>query len=160
MYNTIKQYVTSCSKCQQFKVSRVKPTGTLQPIEVTTGVLDLMGLDFIGPVPQSTSANCTAETAAKFLVEKVILQYGVPKQLITDQGTHFMANVFETISSRCGISHIKTTTYHPQTNGLTERFNATLAGSIGTYVNQQQTDWDEYLPFVTFAYNTSKQATT
>ncbi|CAF1608443.1 unnamed protein product, partial [Didymodactylos carnosus] len=62
--------------------------------------------------------------------------------------------------SRCGVNHIKTTTYHPQTNGLTERFNATLAGSIGTYVNQQQSDWDDYLPFVTFAYNTSKQATT
>jgi hypothetical protein len=140
-----------------------------------------MGLDFIGPVPQSSNGykyilvctdylsryaitqatiNCTAETAAKFLVEKVILQYGVPKQLLTDRGSHFMSNVFEAIASRCGINHITTTTYHPQCNGLTERFNATLVGSIGTYVNQQQSDWDDYLPYVTFAYNTAKQSTT
>ncbi|CAF4419049.1 unnamed protein product [Didymodactylos carnosus] len=140
-----------------------------------------MGLDFVGPVPPSSNgnkyilvctdylsryaitqatANCTAETAAKFLVEKVILQYGVPKQLLTDRGTHFMANVFEAIASRCGVNHITTTTYHPQCNGLTERFNATLVGSIATYVNQQQSDWDHYLPYVTFAYNTSQQSTT
>ncbi|CAF1087065.1 unnamed protein product, partial [Didymodactylos carnosus] len=116
-------------------VSRTRPAGTLQPSEPPTGVLDLMGLDFIGPLPSSVAgnkyilvctdylsrwavtqatSNCTAETAAKFLVEKIILQY----------------------ASRCGVIHIKTTTYHPQTNGLTERFNATLAGSIGTYADE------------------------
>ncbi|CAF4548885.1 unnamed protein product [Didymodactylos carnosus] len=181
MYNKIKEYVLSCTKCQQFKIARAKPTGKLQPVEPSTDILNLMGLDFIGPVPQSSSgnkyilvctdylsryaiteatANCTAETAAKFLVEKVILQYGVPRQLLTDRGTHFMSNVFKAIASRCGVNHTTTTTYHPQCNGLTERFNATLAGSLGTYVNQQQSDWDEYLPHVIFAYNTSKQSTT
>ncbi|CAF4490427.1 unnamed protein product, partial [Didymodactylos carnosus] len=93
-------------------------------------------------------------------MEKVILQFGVPKQLLTDRGSHFMANVFESIASRCGVNHITTTTYDPQCNGLTERFNATLAGSIGTYVNQQQSDWDDYLPYVTFPYNTFKQSAT
>ncbi|CAF2400326.1 unnamed protein product [Rotaria sp. Silwood2] len=181
MFKKIKDYVLSCTKCKQFKIDRAKPNGKLQPIEPPTGVLDLMGLDFIGPVPQSSNgnkyilvctdylsryaitqatSNCTAETAAKFLVDKIILQYGVPKQLLTDRGTHFMSNVFEAIASRCGINHITTTTYHPQCNGLTERFNATLVDSIGTYVNQQQSDWDDYLPYVTFAYNTSKQSTT
>jgi hypothetical protein len=180
MYNQIKEYVLSCLKCKQFKIDRTRPTGKLQPIEPPTGVLDLMGLDFIGPVPQSSNGNkyilvctdylsryaitqatpnCTAETAAKFLVKQIILQYGVPKQLLTDRGTHFMSNVFESIASRCGVNHITATTYHPQCNGLTERFNATLVDSIGTYVNQQQSDWDEYLPYVTFAYNTSKQST-
>ena len=181
MYNTIKEYVLSCTKCQRFKVARTKSIGTLEPIEPPTGVLDLMGLDFIGPVPQSSNGNkyilvftdylskyaitqatvnCTAETAGKFLVEKVILQYGVPRQLLTDRGTHFMSNVFKAITSRCGANHITTTTYHPQCNGLTERFNATLVGSIGTYVNQQQSDWDDFLPYATFAYNTCKQSTT
>jgi hypothetical protein len=180
MYNDIKRYVLSCTKCRQFKIDRTKSAGKLQPIEPPTGILDLMGMDFIGPVPQSSNgnkyilvctdylsryaitqatANCTAETAAKFLVEKIILQYGVPKQLLTDRGTHFMSNVFEAISSRCGVNHITATTYHPQCNGLTERFNATLVDAIGTYVNQQQSDWDQYLPYVTFAYNTSKQST-
>lgn len=181
MYKEVKQHVLSCSKCNQFKISRRKSTGTLQPIEPPTGTLDLMGLDFMGPLPPSSNgskyilvctdylsrfaitqatSNCTAETAARFLIDKVILQYGVPKQLLTDRGSHFMANVFRAIASRCGITHITTTTYHPQCNGLTERFNATLVGSISAYVNQQQTDWDEYLSYVTFAYNTAQQSTT
>jgi hypothetical protein len=181
MYGDIKNHVLSCGACQQFKISRKKPVGLLQPIEQPVGVMDLLGLDFIGPVPMSSQGNqyilvctdylskyciteatkdCTATTAARFLVEKVILQYGVPKELITDQGTHFMAKVFEAVALRCGVHHITATTYHPQTNGLTERLNATIANSIGPYVNQQQSDWDEYLPFITYLYNTSKQAST
>jgi hypothetical protein len=176
MYKQIKQHIVACTKCKQFKISRTKSSGKLQPIEPPTGILDLMGpltqssngckyilvcTDYLSrfAITQATM-NCTAETAARFLVEKVILQYGVPKQLLTDRGSHFMSNVFEAIASRCGVNHITTTTYHPQCNGLTERFNATLVGSISTYVNQQQTDWDEYLPYATFAYNTSKQSTT
>ena len=181
MFATIKQYVLSCDACQRFKIGRTKPAGKLEPIEPPTGVLDLMGLDFVGPVPQSTNgmkyilvctdylsryaitratADCSAETAARFLVENVILQFGVPKRLLTDRGSHSMSNVFEAIASRCGTTHITTTTYHPQCNGLTERFNATLVNSIATYVNQQQSDWDQFLPFATFAYNTAKQSTT
>ncbi|CAF4424797.1 unnamed protein product, partial [Didymodactylos carnosus] len=91
---------------------------------------------FIKVAVTQATPNCTAETAAKFLVEKIILQYATPRQLLTDKESHFMANVFAAISSRCGINHIKTT-YQPQTNGLTERFNTALAGSIGAYVNQQ-----------------------
>ena len=180
MFKRIKEYVLSCTKCKQFKIDRTKSKGKLQPIEPPTGILDLMGLDFVGPVPQSTNGNkyilmctdylsryaitqattnCTSETAARFIVDKLILQFGVPRQLVTDRGTHFMSNVFEAITSRCGINHITTTTYHPQCNGLTERFNATLVDSIATYVNQQQSDWDDYLPYITFAYNTSRQST-
>ncbi|CAF2074000.1 unnamed protein product [Rotaria magnacalcarata] len=181
MYKKTKEYVLACTKCKQFKINRTKLVGKLQSIKSPTGILDLIGMDFVGPVPQSlkgnkyilvctdylsrfaitqATANCTADTAAKFLVDKVILQYGVPKQLLTGRGTHFMTNVFEAVASRCGAKHITTTSYHPQCNGLTEHFNATLVDSIGTYVNQQQSDWDDYLTYVTFAYNTSKQATT
>ncbi|CAF4631332.1 unnamed protein product, partial [Didymodactylos carnosus] len=56
MYSQIKQYILSCSKYQQFKISRSRPAGKLQPIEPPTGMMDLMGLDFIGPVPQSSNS--------------------------------------------------------------------------------------------------------
>ncbi|CAF4897831.1 unnamed protein product [Rotaria sp. Silwood1] len=181
MFHDIKAYIAMCSKCQQHKISRRKPTGLLQPIELPSGAFELVGLDFLGPVPVSSSGNkcilvctdyltkwaithatpdCTASTAAQFLVEKVILQYGTPRVLITDRGTHFTAQVFEAIATRCGVHHIKSTAYHAQTNGQTERFNATLSNSIATYVNQQQSDWDLYLPFCIFAYNTAKHEST
>ena len=181
MYRSVKNYIAACRPCQTCKVSRQKASGLLQPIESPSGVFDLLGLDFLGPLQRTPAGNryvlvctdylskwaitqavqdCTAETAARFLVERIIFQYGTPKKLLTDQGTHFVANLFEAISSRCGIHHITASTYHPQTNGLTERFNSTLCNSISTYVNRQQSDWDEFLSSVTFAYNTSKQAST
>jgi hypothetical protein len=181
MYRTVKTHIARCLPCQTCKVSRQRVAGLLQPIESPTGVFDLLGLDFLGPLQRTPAGNryilvctdylskwaitqavpdCTAETAARFLVENIIFQYGTPKKLLTDQGSHFVANLFEAVTSRCGIHHITASTYHPQTNGLCERFNSTLCNSISTYVNRQQSDWDEFLSSVTFAYNTSKQAST
>ena len=69
-----------------------------------------------------------------------------------------MANVFETIASKCGVHHIKATTYHPHCNGLTERFNATLIGAIATYVNQQQSDYYSHMTrFLSLAKSTARR---
>ncbi|KZR98030.1 Uncharacterized protein APZ42_006756 [Daphnia magna] len=57
------------------------------------------------------------------------------------------------------IRQIRTTAYHPQTDGLVERFNRTLCDMLACYVVDEPEEWDKFLPFVTFAYNTSKQAT-
>ncbi|KAI9560570.1 hypothetical protein GHT06_011517 [Daphnia sinensis] len=54
---------------------------------------------------------------------------------------------------------MKTTAYHPQTDGLVERFNRTLCDMLACYVVDEPEEWDRYLPFVTFACNTSQQTT-
>ena len=56
--------------------------------------------------------------------------------------------------------HVKTTAYHPATNGLTERFNKTLADMLAKYVSSNHKDWDEVLDYVTFAYNSAIQEST
>ncbi|UYV74164.1 hypothetical protein LAZ67_11002275 [Cordylochernes scorpioides] len=68
---------------------------------------------------------------AKFIVEEIILRHGAPQQIITDRGTNFMSQIIKEINNLSGISHLKTTAYHPQTNGLTERLNKTLTIMIG-----------------------------
>ncbi|UYV74535.1 hypothetical protein LAZ67_12000036 [Cordylochernes scorpioides] len=60
----------------------------------------------------------------------------------------------------CKVKHCFTTSYHPQTHGLTERLNRTLVNMISMYVNTDQKNWDEILPFITHAYNTTIQETT
>ncbi|GBM27758.1 Retrovirus-related Pol polyprotein from transposon 412 [Araneus ventricosus] len=100
-----------------------------------------------------------AEEVAKFLLEEILLRHGAPRVVITDRGTVFQSNL-STLAELCNIDHRMTTAYHPQTNGLTERFNKTLADMLSMYVNIEQRNWDEILPFVTFAYNTAKQETT
>ncbi|XP_035223897.1 uncharacterized protein LOC118196544 [Stegodyphus dumicola] len=79
--------------------------------------------------------------------------------MISDRGRNFLSNVVKVIHL-CKTSHLLTTAYHPQTNGLTERFNKTLANMLSMYVDIEQENWDTILPFVTYAYNSAKQDTT
>ncbi|GBM77787.1 Retrovirus-related Pol polyprotein from transposon 412 [Araneus ventricosus] len=109
-----------------------------------------------------TKALPTGEAieVAKFIVEEIILKHGSPKEMISDRGRTFLSNLVKTINELCQTSHLLTTAYHPQTNGLTERFNKTLADMLSMYTDVEQKNWDTVLPFVTFAYNSAKQNST
>jgi hypothetical protein len=104
--------------------------------------------------------DCSAKTTVDFLTNDVILKYGTPTCILTDNGTHFTAETTNNLLKKLGVTHLYTTAYHPQTNGQIERFNATMDGKIAALCNDQRTDWDEMLQFVTFNYNTSIHATT
>ncbi|KAM7294020.1 DDE-type integrase/transposase/recombinase [Ixodes scapularis] len=71
-----------------------------------------------------------------------------------------MAQLTQEVLRLSHTSHRRTTAYHPQTNGLTERLNKTIADMISMYVDVEHKTWDEVLPYVTFAYNTAVQETT
>lgn len=64
------------------------------------------------------------------------------------------------LTKLCGITQKFTSGYHPQTNGLTERFNRTIQELLSKFVNPQQTNWDELLPATVFAYNRSIHSST
>ena len=182
MVADIRNYVNSCLPCAQNNYRRTRPPGKLRPITPPEGIWKLLSMDFHGPItPTSQRGNryiisitdilskfiitkavrdCTATTAANFLINKVIMKYGTPTCILTDNGTHFTAQVMNNVFQRLGMTHLYSTTYHPQTNGQIERFNATMDGKIATLCNERRTDWDEALQFVTFNYNTSIHATT
>ncbi|KAI9565086.1 putative integrase core domain protein [Daphnia sinensis] len=92
------------------------------------------------------------------LVNKIFTKYGSPEVVLTDQGTNFLSSLIEEVCKLFKIRRIRTTAYHPQTDGLVERFNRTLCDMLACYVADEPEKWDKYLPFVTFAYNTAKQA--
>ena len=64
------------------------------------------------------------------------------------------------IHKHLNVQQLQTSSFHPQTNGLTERFNKTLVGILSMYVSAHQKDWDELLPFASYAYNTSTHPST
>lgn len=80
--------------------------------------------------------------------------------MISDQGREFVNNVKKELLRLTGAEQRVTSAYHPQTNGLTERFNQTLQQALVKVVNDTQTDWDEHLPAILFAYLTSIQKAT
>lgn len=81
-----------------------------------------------------------AVTTAVFFHENVIVQFKVPKVLISDRGTHFLNELIEAMTEGYGIEHRKTIAYHPQTNGLAERVNQTVVRILRKTINDNE--WD------------------
>ena len=87
--------------------------------------------------------------------------FGCPNLIISDQGREFMDDVTDLLFEKTNTEHRVTSAYHPQTNGLTERFNQTLSHClIISRINEAQTDWDEMLDPILFSYRVSRQAST
>ena len=101
----------------------------------------------------------TEHTVARCLVHKIITKYGAPQHVLTNRGTNFLSNLVNEICILFKIKQMRTTAYHPQTDGLVERFNRTLIDMLTCYVVDEPEQWERFLPYVTFAYNTVVQST-
>ena len=99
------------------------------------------------------------EVAEKCL--EYCLTFGIPESVLTDQGTNFTSQVIESLWERLDVHTLRTTAYHPQTDGITERFNRTIKTMLTQFVHEQkQDDWDQKLNKLSFAYNTAVHAVT
>lgn len=101
----------------------------------------------------------TAPAVLRCLVQ-LFSRVGIPEEIVTDQGTNFTSRLLQLFHRQLGISPIKTTPYHPQTDGLVERFNQTLKKMLQKFVCDTGRDWDRWLPFLLFAYREVPQAST
>ncbi|CAB4040108.1 Retrovirus-related Pol poly from transposon, partial [Paramuricea clavata] len=103
----------------------------------------------------SRSATMDSRTVAKAFVNEVVTRHGVPSKLLTDQGRNFEADLMKQVFSLLGVRKLRTSPYHPQTDGQVERMNRTLKGILTAYVNKDHNDWDDHLPLALFAYRNS-----
>lgn len=180
MYRDTKNWVESCSKCASRKTPSTK-RAQMVPINNATKPFDMVGVDILGPLPETYSGNkyllvftdyltkwpeafpisrIDAKTIAKVFINEIISRHGAPKILLSDQGRQFMANLVKEICDYFTTNKINTTAYHPQCNGLTERFNATICQILSMYIKENQTNWDQMVPIALFAYRTSVQEST
>ncbi|GFT62726.1 hypothetical protein TNCV_3145991 [Trichonephila clavipes] len=151
MYRNVVRYVMHCRECQRRKSVPQRPPGRLVPIPPAIAPFHRIGIDLLGRFPKTE-----VDEIAKFLLEEIVLRHGAPRVMSQIVEPSFDPDLFPLVDL-CNIDHRFTTAYHPQTNGLTERFNKTLADMLSMYVDVEQKNWDEILPFVTFAYNTANK---
>ena len=88
-------------------------------------------------------------------MDEVIARHGTPRVLLSDRGKNFLSKVVADVCKIFQIHKVNTSNYHPQTDGLVERFNSTLCQSLSMYVSKTQKDWDDFIPLVLFAHRTS-----
>ncbi|GFW73560.1 retrovirus-related Pol polyprotein from transposon 17.6 [Trichonephila clavipes] len=104
---------------------------------------------------QKASANIIADG----LFDNYISRYGAPIKMISDNGPQFISDIFERLSNRLGIRHVKTVVYRTQANGI-ERVNRNLVQMIANYVNDQHEIWNQFLREFAYAIGTSVNETT
>lgn len=177
MNEQIKQYIKSCQICQRHSYKKYKKNYPITPICNQVGdFFELVGVDAVGPLPMTVNGNkyilvmidyftkwaeakavrnLTAITTIKFY-DEVFHRLGFPKRILSDNGSNFVAEETKKYLDDHAIIHSKATPYHPETNGLCERFNKTLKHVLTKALDgKTKGKWDRYLCGATWYYNTS-----
>lgn len=179
MKDDIEQFIKKCDKCQKNKHSQK----TKMPLQITTTAkrpFENIALDIVGPLNDSSGyfylltfqdnltkfvgaiplENQEADTVARAFVEHVVLRYGIPMNILTDQGTNFLSTLFSNVCKLLKIKKIKSSAYHPETNGSLERSHRTLKEYLRNFVNKSHDNWSELIPYCMFTMNSSKSEAT
>ena len=104
--------------------------------------------------------NQKAETIAKKIFDGWIPRHGTPEQLHHDQGKNLTADIIQEVCSFLQIWNTKTTPFHPQSDGASERSIRTVNSILAKVVAEDQRNWDLYVSSTCFAYNTAVHSTT
>ena len=168
----VKRFCRTCHTCQMVgKPNQNPPLAPLKPIPVTTEPFSHVIIDCVGPLPKTKDGNqylLTIMCASTRFPEAIPLRtikapkivralikfftlVGLPKSVQSDQGSNFMSHLFQEVMLQLGIKQVKSTPYHPQTQGALERFHQTLKNMMRAYCFQENRDWDEGIPLLLFA---------
>ena len=175
MKKTITEYVNNCYSCKVNKPQHAKTTAQLEPLEIGAPWKDVQS-DFIGPLnPETKDGNkyiCTficrftkwielvamknkeAGTTARTFMERVVLRWGTPDTFLCDNDGSYQAE-FRGALNKLNVKAMKILPYAHNSNGLAERYNKTIEEVLRHYINSNLNNWDELLPYVQFALNTS-----
>ncbi|CAH8502093.1 unnamed protein product [Dicrocoelium dendriticum] len=176
MKRDVEKCVLSCRQCQLMKTDCRGMQQQMMTIPVSE-IGELWSVDVMGPFPLTRRGNQyillmtehftrwieatgipdqRASTVTHAVMNHLVAAHGIPKAILTDQGPCFESEEFRNCLEKLGIKKLRTTPYHPQTNGLTERNNRT----IKEWIAAKGGDWEEALPLLLLAHRATKQAST
>ena len=178
-YCDVKTYIQTCERCTLRKRPEGRRSAGLQSIR-TSRPGELVCIDFLSLEKSAggyehllvvtdhftryakayPTRDQKATTVARVLWERYISNFGIPERLHSDQGKCFESEVIRQLCAVMGVSKSKTTPYHPQGNGMTERFNRTLLSMLGTLDPGKKVNWASHVEILTHAYNCSQHVST
>jgi len=176
MTKDVEDFVKSCNNCQRNKSVRRAPIGLLYPHDRPQARWEKIALDFIVQLPKTRIgkydailtvvdffsrrthfipcySNITAIQTAQLLREHVFKHHGYPKYIVSDRGSIFTSAVWTELFRCLKAKQNLSSSFHPQTDGITEKENDIIENCIRSFTNFQQDDWNEYLPDFELAIN-------
>lgn len=174
-------FCKTCEACQRAKVPSQLPAGKLHPLPIPTKPWDSIGMDFVGPFPESKGHNylwvvicrltsmvhlipvrttiTASELSWKYLREVVRL-HGLPGSIVSDRDSKFTLRWWKEVHRILGARLLMSTSFHLQTDGQSERAIRNVGQILRTVVRPDQTDWADKIDLVEFAINSSISETT
>jgi transposase InsO family protein/predicted aspartyl protease len=178
----VTDYVRGCEACARAKSSAQLPAGLLQPLPIPGRPWEVITLDFVGPLKETKNGNSmvlvvvdkfskeghfiatqktvNAEKTARLLLQHVVKHHSLPTAIVSDRDPRFTSDMWKELWHGMGTELRMSSSYHPQTDGQTERLNRTLETGLRLYCNSTRTDWDECLHLVEAFYNSSVHEST
>lgn len=185
LVSDVSDYCRSCKTCAVSKPQPGKPHGKLKTMPVPTYPWQYIGVDFVGPLPESTNRTgsydmiCVviyaltsmvhlipskqtyrAGDVAELMFENVYKLHGLPERIVSDRDLLFTSRFWKQLHRLMGTELRMSSAFHPQTDGVTERANRTLTQMIRQCVCPDQKDWLTMLPAIGFAMNSARSSTT
>ncbi|CAM8939925.1 unnamed protein product [Rhodiola kirilowii] len=174
MFKDTYEFVKACNECQRMgNIARREEMPQKGILEVE--IFDVWGVDFMGPLPSSqgnsfilvavdyvskwveaiASPSCDAKVVIKMFKKIIFPRFGVPRAVISDNGSHFKEKRFESMLKKHGIYHRCSTPYHPQANGQVEVSNREIKNILTKTVGKSGKDWALKLDDALWAYRTA-----
>ena len=178
MIDDITTHIEKCEECREFhKIPAIEQKAMAIPIR---GIFERIGIDLVFGLPETTDGYVGLVVITEYLskyvwvlpiksktgkeIAKCLLKYigifGPPKRILSDQGTEFNNETVRKLINLTGTEHRITSSYHPRTNGQTERFNRTMIEMLSKFTRNDNLSWPEWIPFVCFCYNTKTHTST
>jgi hypothetical protein len=176
----IAKYVAECDTCHRMKASHLKSAGVLQPLSIPMWKWDDISMDFIVVLPLTARkkdsiwvivdrltktahfiavhTTYSVQQYAELYMDHIVRLHGIPKTIISDRGTQFVARFWEQLHECLGTKLVCSSSYHPQTDGQTETINQILEDMLRASILHFDKNWDKCLSFAEFSYNNSYQA--
>jgi hypothetical protein len=176
----IAKYVAECDICHQMIASHLKSAGVLQPLSIPMWKWDDISMDFIMGLPLTprkkdsiwvivdrltktahfiaVHTTYSVQQYAELYMDQIVRLHGIPKTIISDRGTQFVARFWEQLHECLRTKLIRSSSYHPQTDGQTERINQILEDMLRANILHFDKSWDKCLSLAEFSYNNSYQA--
>ena len=173
-----KEWTKKCPTCLTWNGKKTH-RAPLQPLPVVTTPWEKVALDIVGPLPRTRRGHrylltlmdfgtrfleaiplkkIDAETTCGALME-IFARFGVPEEILTDNGSNFTAGLTEELLRRLKCHHVRSSPYHPQSNGMLERVHHVLKGTLEK-LRQGDPQWDIWLPDVLMALRTVPHSAT
>nr|GEY66460.1 putative reverse transcriptase domain, ribonuclease H-like domain, aspartic peptidase domain protein [Tanacetum cinerariifolium] len=171
----IAEYVGKCWTCSRVKAECQKPSGLLVQPKIPMWKWERITMDFITMLPKTSNGHDTIlvivdrltksahfipiratdsmETLTRLYIKEIVSRHGMPISIISDRDSHFTSRFWQSLQNTLGTQLDMSTTYHPETNGQSERTIQTLKDILRARVIDFGKGWDRLLPLIEFSYN-------